>query len=320
MYVDKPLSGIKAVQTLSRLNRSHPKKFDCFVLDFQNNTDTVMLAFQDYYRTTVLCEETDPNKLHDLKAALDAAQVYTPEQVDELVKLFLTGAEREKLDPILDTCAHVYTDTLDEDGQVDFKGKAKVFVRTYNFLSSVMPYTNRDWEKLSIILTLLLPKLPAPKDEDLSKGILESIDMDSYRVEKKEVMKIALADLDGTVEPVPTTGGGAMSEPELDRLSNILKTFNETFGTLFENVDRVSRRIHEDIIPKVASDKDFQNAMENTPHTARAAHDKALIKVMHLLLTEDTEVYKQFMENESFKRALGDMVYNITSDRNKAAA
>jgi type I restriction enzyme R subunit len=144
--------------------------------------------------------------------------------------------------------------------------------------------------------------------------------MDSYRVEKKEVMKIALADLDGTVEPVPTTGGGAMSEPELDRLSNILKTFNETFGTLFENVDRVSRRIHEDIIPKVASDKDFQNAMENTPHTARAAHDKALIKVMHLLLTEDTEVYKQFMENESFKRALGDMVYNITSDRKKAAA
>src|SRR6266498_5400021 len=94
MYVDKPLSGIKAVQTLSRLNRAHPQKHDCFVLDFQNNADAITLAFQDYYRTTLLAEETDPNKLHDLKAALDAAQVYLPEQVQQVVELFLGGADR----------------------------------------------------------------------------------------------------------------------------------------------------------------------------------------------------------------------------------
>jgi type I restriction enzyme R subunit len=185
MYVDKPLSGIKAVQTLSRLNRAHPQKHDCFVLDFQNNSDGITFAFQDYYRTTLLAEETDPNKLHDLKAALDAAQVYSPEQMLQVVQLFLGGADRDKLDPILDACVVAYKERLDEDGQVNFKGKAKVFCRTYSFLSSVIPYNNAEWEKLSILLNLLAPKLPAPQEEDLAKGILEAIDMDSYRVEKK---------------------------------------------------------------------------------------------------------------------------------------
>jgi type I restriction enzyme R subunit len=313
MYVDKPLSGIKAVQTLSRLNRAHPQKHDCFVLDFQNNSEAITFAFQDYYRTTLLAEETDPNKLHDLKAALDAAQVYSPEQVQQLVELFLGGADRDKLDPILDACVATYLDRLDEDGQVDFKGKAKVFCRTYDFLASVIPYTNPGWEKLSILLNMLIPKLPAPKEEDLAKGILEAIDMDSYRVEKKAVMKIALADADAEIAPVPTDAGGRKSEPELDRLSNILKTFNEQFGTLFTDGDRVAQRIRDDIAPKVAADKAYQNAKENTPHTARMAHDQALGKVMQHLLKDDTQVYKQFVENESFRRFVGDMVYAMTS-------
>ena len=313
MYVDKPLSGIKAVQTLSRLNRAHPQKHDCFVLDFQNNSEAITFAFQDYYRTTLLAEETDPNKLHDLKAALDSAQVYTPDQVQQVVELFLAGADRDKLDPILDACVAVYVDRLDEDGQVDFKGKAKVFCRTYDFLSSVIPYSNAEWEKLSIFLNLLTPKLPAPQEEDLSKGILEAIDMDSYRVEKKAAMKIALADSDAEIEPVPTDAVARKGEPELDRLSNILKTFNEQFGTLFTDTDRVAKRIREDIAPKVAADAAYQNAKENTPHTARMAHDQALGKVMQHLLKDDTQVYKQFVENESFKRFVGDMVYAITN-------
>jgi type I restriction enzyme R subunit len=312
MYVDKPLSGIKAVQTLSRLNRAHPQKYDCFVLDFQNNSEAISFAFQDYYRTTFLAEETDPNKLHDLKASLDNAQVYSPEQVQQVVALFLRGEERDKLDPVLDTCVAVYVERLDEDSQVDFKSKAKVFCRTYSFLSSVIPYNNVDWEMLSIFLNLLTPKLPAPKEEDLSKGILEAIDMDSYRVEMKAAMKIALADVDAEIEPVPTDAGGRMSEPELDRLSNILKSFNEHFGTLFTDSDRVAKRIRDDIAPKVAADVAYQNAKENTPHTARMAHDQALAKVMQHLLKDDTQVYKQFVENESFKRFVGDMVYALT--------
>jgi type I restriction enzyme R subunit len=313
MYVDKPLSGIKAVQTLSRLNRAHPDKHDVFVLDFQNNTQTITEAFADYYRTTVLSEETDPNKLNDLKATLDGAQVYSPEQVQTLVDLFISGAERDKLDPILDVCVAVYKNQLDEDGQIDFKGKAKVFARTYDFLASVLPYTNREWEKLSITLNLLIPKLPAPEEDDLSKGILEAIDMDSYRVEKRAAMKIALADENAEIAPVPVEGGGRKSGPELDRLSNILKTFNDHFGTLFTDADRVAQRIKDDIAPKVAADPAYQNAKKNTPNAARIEHDKALAKVMLTLLKDDTQVYKQFVENESFQRFVTDMVFTLTS-------
>ena len=231
----------------------------------------------------------------------------------QLVERFLASADRDQLDPILDACVAVYVDRLDEDGQVEFKSKAKAFCRTYGFLSSVLPYSNAEWEKLSIFLDLLTPKLPAPKEEDLAKGILEAIDMDSYRVEKKAAMKIALADDDAEIGPLPTDAAGRKSEPELDRLSNILKSFNEQFGTLFDDADRVARRIREDIAPKVAADPAYQNAKANTPHTARLAHDQALEKVMQHLLNEDTQVYKQFVENESFKRVVLDMVYTMTN-------
>ena len=108
MYVDKTLAGIKAVQTLSRLNRARPNKSDTFVLDFMNSSDVIRAAFADYYRTTMLANETDPNKLHDLKANLDSHQVYTPQQVDELVEGYLSGKDRGELDPIADTCVEPY--------------------------------------------------------------------------------------------------------------------------------------------------------------------------------------------------------------------
>ena len=117
-------------------------------------------------------------------------------RLSRLVALFLGGADRDKLDPILDACVAVYNSDLDEDGQVNFKGKAKAFVRTYQFLAAILPYTNADWEKLSIFLNFLIPKLPAPQEDDLSKGILETIDMDSYRSEVREAMSIALPDQD----------------------------------------------------------------------------------------------------------------------------
>src|SRR4249919_1603778 len=151
----------------------------------------------------------------------------------------LGNAERDQLDPILDACVAIYRENLDEDGQVGFKGKAKAFVRTYGFLSSVLPYSNASWEKLSIFLHFLIPKLPAPKEEDLARGLLETIDMDSYRVEKRAALRIALADEDAEIGPVPTSGGGRRPEPELDRLSSILQTFNEQFGDIdWQDKDR----------------------------------------------------------------------------------
>ena len=125
MYVDKILSGIKAVQTLSRLNRAHPKKHDVFVLDFMNDANTIQEAFSDCYRTTILSEETDPNKLHDLKAALDGYQVYADAEIDRLVTLYLGDADRDRLDPILDACVAVYKEQLDEDGAGGLQGQGQ---------------------------------------------------------------------------------------------------------------------------------------------------------------------------------------------------
>jgi type I restriction enzyme R subunit len=314
MYVDKVLSGIKAVQTLSRLNRAHPQKHDVFVLDFQNDAEGIRESFAPYYRTTILSEETDPNKLHDLKADLDGYQVYGDADVEQLVELYLSGADRDKLDPILDACVAIYKKDLDEDGQVDFKSKAKAFTRTYEFLASILSYSNAEWEKLSIFLNFLIPKLPAPVEEDLAKGILESIDMDSYRVEKRAAIKIELADEDAEIGPVPTTAGGHKPEPELDRLSNIIKAFNDQFGNIpWTDADRVHKLITEDIPAKVAADRAYQNARKNNDkQNARIEHDKALIRVMNAVLKDDTELFKQFSDNEGFRRWLSDMVFDVT--------
>ena len=138
MYVDKILSGIQAVQTLSRLNRAHPKKHDVFVLDFRNHAHTIQEAFADYYRTTILSRTPTS---HDLKSALDGIKCMA--EIDQFVTI-LGGADRSAR--ILDACVAVYKEQLDEDGQVDFKGKAKAFGRAYGFLASILPYTN--WEKL----------------------------------------------------------------------------------------------------------------------------------------------------------------------------
>ena len=239
---------------------------------------------------------------------------------DRLVTLYLGGADRGQLDPILDACVAVYKEQLDEGGQVDFKGKAKAFLRAYGFLASILPYTSAEWEKLSIFLNFLVPKLPAPVEADLSKGILESIDMDSYRVEKKAAMHVQLADEDAEIEPVPTTGGGHSPEPELDRLSNILKTFNDQFGNIpWEDEDRVRRLITEEIPAKVAGDAAYRNARENSDRqNARIEHDEALRRVMTAVLNDDMQLFKQFTDNEGFRRWLTDNVFGLTYARPQA--
>jgi type I restriction enzyme R subunit len=315
MYVDKILSGIKAVQTLSRLNRAHPKKHDVFVLDFQNDTEMIEKSFADYYRTTILSKETDPNKLHTLKCELDGYQVYSPEQVDEFVKLYLDGQIVDKVHPILDACVAVYVKELDEDGQVDFKGKAKAFTRTYDFLATILPYGVQEWEKLSIFLNFLIPKLPAPKEEDLAKGILEAIDMATYRAEKKATLAIALPDSDAEIDPVPTSGGGRKSEPEMDKLSNIIKAFNDQFGGLFNDPKAVEKRIMEVIPPKVSADQAYQNARQNSDRqNARIEHDKALKRVITAMFKDDAQLFKQFQDNDYFRRWLTDTIFGMTYD------
>ena len=166
MYVDKPLSDVKAVQTLSRLNRAlKPWKTDTFVLDFVNTADQIQRAFQPFYSATILSDETDINRLNDLRDALDRAQVYTPEDIEELMRRYLANEARDRLDPILDRCAQTYADELTVDEQIKFKAGAKTFVRTYQFLVMIHDFRKPYWESLKTFLKLLLPKLPAPDDD-----------------------------------------------------------------------------------------------------------------------------------------------------------
>ena len=320
MYVDKTLAGIKAVQTLSRLNRAHPGKYDVFVLDFLNDTEIIRDSFANYYRGTILANETDPDRLHDLQADLDAAQVCSAEQVDLFVERYLDGAERDRLDPILDQCVAVYLSELDEDGQVDFKGNAKAFVRAYGFLSSILPFSNAGWEKRSIFLNFLIPKLPAPREDDLARGILDAVDMDSYRAEKQAMQKIFLPDEDAEVDPAPPAGGGYRPESDLDHLSNIIKAFNDHFGGIeWADEDRVQRMIAFDIPARVASDTAFRNARQNSDReNTRIEHDRALLRVMQNVMKDDTELFKQFMDDDGFKRWMSEVVFRRAYDQAEA--
>ncbi|MDR2384163.1 MAG: DEAD/DEAH box helicase family protein [Tannerella sp.] len=312
MYVDKILSDIKAVQTLSRLNRAAPQKFDTFVLDFANEPEDIQKSFERYYRTTILSGETDPNKLYDLIADMEHAQVYTAPLIDNFIELYLNGAERSRLDPILDSCVALYK-SLDEEGQVAFKGAAKAFVRTYGFLGAILPFGNPEWEKLSIFLNLLLPKLPMPQIDDLSVGIIESIDLDSYRAEARSMLTIRLEDADAEIEPVPVTASKGKAEPEMDFLTNILLTFNEMFGNIeWKDADNVRRQIAA--IPEmVAKDEKYQNAMRNSDkQNARMESDRVLQQVILSIMADNMELFKQFNDNPSFKRWLADMVFDVT--------
>jgi type I restriction enzyme, R subunit len=231
-------------------------------------------------------------------------------------------APSDQLDVILDACVATYLEQLDEDQQVEFKGKSKGFVRTYGFLAAILPYTDAGWEKLSIFLNFLIPKLPAPKEDDAAKGILETIDMDSYRSEKQAAMKIQVPDEIGELDPVPAGGGGLAPEPEFERLSDILKTFNEQFGNIeWTDADRIGRLITEEIPERVAADPAYINAQANSDkQNARIEHDKALGRVMGALLKDDTELFKQFTDNESFRKWLLDSVFAVTYQPSKADA
>jgi type I restriction enzyme R subunit len=312
MYVDKTLTDIKAVQTLSRLNRAHPQKLDTFVLDFANQPEDIQKAFSRYYRTTILSGETDPNKLYDLISVMEAHEVYTQHHVDNFVELYLGGAQRDKLDPILDVCANLYK-ALELNAQIEFKSSAKAYVRTYGFLGAILPYGNAQWEKLSIFMNLLLPKLPSPACDDLSAGILDAIDLDSYRAEKQTEMSIILEDSDAEVEPVPLGGASVAGEVELDYLSNILSFFNDLFGDVqWKDEDNARRQVAR-IPAMVSKDTAYQNAMKNADkQEARTECDRAFQAALFNIMSDSMELFKQINDNPQLKKTLAEKVFNMT--------
>jgi type I restriction enzyme R subunit len=315
MYVDKPLSDIAAVQTLSRLNRAAPGKDEVYVLDFANKAETIEKAFSRFYRTTILSGETDPNKLYDLISLMEDYQVYDHSDVEKVVDLFLSGGERDRLDPLLDSCVVLY-DQLETEDQIQFKSAAKAFVRTYGFLGSILPYGNAAWEKLSIFLNLLIPKLPSPQTDDLSEGILAAVDLDSYRNEAREAVAIRLEDEDAEIAPVPTGKVGHIVEPEMDPLSHIISEFNDMFGNIqWNDADNVQRQLLQ-IPAMVSRDEKYRNAMKNSDEQeARTESERALQQAIFSIMADNMELFKQFQDNPSFKKWLTDMVFNLTYNK-----
>ena len=310
MYVDKGLSDIKAVQTLSRLNRSHPKKKDTFVLDFANDPEDIKVAFQSYYKMTSLSQETDPNKLNDLLQELDEYGIYSREDVQLFNKKYWKDAPREELDPILDACVVKFKENLTENQQISCKGSIKAFVRTYTFLAAIMPFNSQEWEMLNTFYKFLVTKLPKLKTEDWTEGLLESINFDQLRVVAKEDANIELDNQNASIYPLPTGGGGGVSEPEPEKLSNILDEFNQIFGGIdWQYPNDVRQQILE--LPELlAQNEAFSNAARfSDEDTAQMECNSALQDIIIRNMAAQSELSRYFLENEQFRSFLTDRVF-----------
>ena len=311
MYVDKTISDIKAVQTLSRLNRCHPKKKDTFVLDFANNPDDIQAAFQKYYKTTSLTRETDINKLNDLLQDVDALNFYTRAEVQKLNELYFGNASREAIDPILDECAERFK-ALTEDDQIQGKGNMKTFVRTYSFLAAIMTVGSTEWEMLYTFYKLLIPKLPKLKFEDWTEGLLEAINFDQLRVDEKEERKLTPENSNAEIDPIPTgKAHGGTKDPELVPLSNILEEFNQIYGGIdWAYPAEVSKEITE-LPAQLANVGSFKNAvLHSDSDNAQIEGNTALAEIIIRNMAAQSELSRFFLQNEQFRMFITNRVIN----------
>ena len=313
MYVDKKLRDVQAVQTLSRLNRAYkPHKKDTFVLDFYNSAEEIREAFDPYYTSTILSEETSPNKLNDLLDSLEKFEVYNEEVVKDFFEKYSGKAERTILDPIIDSAAHIFKYDLDIEKQIDFKIKVKSFLRTYSYLAKLLDFNNLYWEQLWWYLKYLLPKLTIDQDEDLAQGIIESIDMDSYRPAKQGTENIGLAAEPGFVTPIPVGVGGGKSELELDTLENILNVFNQRFGDIdWTDKDKVNQFLTEQLPSEMKADKKVMDAISTSPdkQNAKISSDKKVEELMQQYLFTQTEIFKKFSTDKDFQRRYKEFIF-----------
>lgn len=309
MYVDKVLNDVKAVQTLSRLNRSAKYKIDTCVIDFANEPKHILEAFQPYYKETVLESETDPNKLNNLLGILDSKYVYEKDEVDRLVDLFLKNSPRGFIDSILDKSVDRYK-KLTEDEQVEFKSGVRAFIRSYNFIASILPIGQVEWEKKVIFFEQLIHRLPTPEGEDLSKGILESVDLESYRLEKKETISILLKDKDGGVEGLGI-GAGKKAEVQIDSLENIVADFNDIFGNInWQDKDNVARQIKE-LPDMLMKNEKFRNALNNSDiENIKREYHSALREVFKIIMLDNMELFGQWTNNSNFSKWLNDTIFD----------
>ena len=306
MYVDKVLTDVKAVQTLSRLNRCHPKKRDTFVLDFCNDADSIQQSFQRFYKTTILSKETDPNKLNDLIAEIEEANIYSEEEVKDVNEKYWGGASRETIDPIINKTVERFI-KLDDNAKIRCKSSMKSFCRTYPFIAAVLPYKSLEWEMLNTYYALLVAKLPKLKAEDFTAGLIQSIDFDQYRIIKNEEQKIELENKDTEIEPIPVGGPKAPQEPEMAKLSDILDKFN---SINWQNIELAKKQLDE-LPTRLAADETFVNAARNSnKETAMQQCAASLMMIVAQMLSENTEFCRNYLDNPEFMNFINQRVFD----------
>ncbi len=321
MYVDKKLSGVLAVQALSRLNRSAnkwgKKTEDLFVLDFYNSVEDIKAAFDPFYTATTLSEATDVNVLHDLKSLMDDVGVYEQSEVEDFVLKYFNKADAQELSPIIDIAAARFNVELEleTEEKIDFKVKAKQFVKIYGQMASIIPYENIQWEKLYWFLKFLIPKLAIPKDADKDDNLLNAVDLSTYGLERIKLNEtIELDETENSLTPQnPNPRGGHAEEEQQDPLDLIIRAFNERF---FEGWDATPEEQRIKIVAIAKHIQDNPNFEKQVVNNADVQNrDLALLKMVNDAIRKqrktELDMYKNFHQDEGFKQAFVDMISRV---------
>ncbi|WP_111765336.1 type I restriction endonuclease subunit R [Nakamurella deserti] len=265
MYFDKKLSGVTAVQTLSRLNRTFRGKSSTYVLDFVNNPDDILAAFEPYYRQTTLAGPSDPNVIHDIRDKLDAAQIYTDSEVDGLAAVYGNGEGNNALTQGITPGKSRFLTQIDQattagDGPALealklFRSDLGAYVRAYDFLSQVIDYRDPALEKRALFYRLLSRVIV---DKTGAVGIdLSSVEMTCFKAHKQDQAQLALGGGADPLRPMTAAGAGTAKDPKLARLSKIVTQLNGLFDDVaFSDADRVA--IHNHILGKMAETESLQ--------------------------------------------------------------
>ncbi len=307
MYVDKKLGGVNAVQTLSRLNRTTYGKDETFVLDFVNTTDEIKEAFQPYYTTTILSEATNPNILHDLERDVRGFKFFTDFEVNGFIEELFAGATPDKLNHIIDeVVARIASENLTGEEMEDFKYAVSEYLKKYAFISQIVTFEDPQLEKLYIFLRYLLRKLPR-RENPLPYEVLEAIDIQSYKIEKKGVTDVGLENKDGEIEPMgggESRGGG---EDDLDYLSKIIKEINERYGTNFTEADRV---ILNDLSKRLLQSDALQGSIKNnSKDAARLKFDTLFQDELVGVLDNHFSLYQKLDQSPELKKFVQERVF-----------
>jgi type I restriction enzyme R subunit len=307
MYVDKRLAGIQAVQTLSRLNRTHPGKEDTFILDFVNEPDEILAAFQPYYEQTLIGERADARQLYELQAKLDAHQVYYKAEVEEFCRVFYkpkrsqTAADHARMNACIDPAVGRYNE-LEEDIREEFRKTLVAYRNLYSFMSQVIPFQDSDLEKLYSYIRFLLTKLPRG-DRGPVYNFDDEVALKYYRLQKIGEGSIRLEA--GKEEPVsgPTSVGTGIAHGDEIELSKLIDILNERFGTEFKPADQLFLdSIREDAV----ADSDLrQAALANTMENFGYVFLKALEGLFIDRMEQNEEITAKFMNEKEFQDIVG---------------